>query len=161
MGEHIWDKQDASGLVHYTDAAFWDRLAGDLDERAHDGWDVEDSASEGSVSSWESGEDSLVPSTSTPGLHSRRSAPTRTTVRTNGRKSGLASWRHQSTPGSVDQSGGFAAVRKGVAGKIMRRWGATCGVSSSDTLLAVIDGQQPNQSRTGVGWVGEARCHSK
>ncbi|CAE8697243.1 unnamed protein product, partial [Polarella glacialis] len=39
--EHIWDKQDASGLVHYTDAAFWDRMAGDLDERCHDEWDVE------------------------------------------------------------------------------------------------------------------------
>ena len=29
-------------LYRYTDAAFWDRMAGDLDERCADGWDVED-----------------------------------------------------------------------------------------------------------------------
>ncbi|CAE8734404.1 unnamed protein product [Polarella glacialis] len=52
--EHIWDKQDASGLVHYTDAAFWDRMAGDLDERCHDEWDVESEHECGAASSSES-----------------------------------------------------------------------------------------------------------
>merc|ERR1719469_1085814 len=45
--EDVWDKHEASGLVWYTDAAFWDRRAGDLDERAHDAWDVADTESDG------------------------------------------------------------------------------------------------------------------
>merc|ERR1719359_501347 len=39
--EDIWDKKDASGLVHYTDAAYWNRQAGDFWERTVDDWDVE------------------------------------------------------------------------------------------------------------------------
>merc|ERR1719231_1499358 len=36
-----------------------------------------------------------------------------------------------------------------------RRWGGTCGNASSDTLLAVVEGQQPNRAGTGIGWVGQ------
>lgn len=39
--ELIWDKGDASGLVYYTDAAYWDAKQGDFDERTVDDWDVE------------------------------------------------------------------------------------------------------------------------
>lgn len=58
----------------------------------------------------------------------------------------------------VDQSGGLTGVRKGIAGKIMQRWGGACSASSSDTLLAVVEGQQPNRAGTGIGWVGEKRA---
>ena len=38
-------------ITRYTDAAFWDRMAGGLDERCADAWDVEsDSDREGSTS---------------------------------------------------------------------------------------------------------------
>ncbi|CAE7631943.1 Gpatch3, partial [Symbiodinium pilosum] len=112
--EHIWDKQDASGLVWYTDAAYWDRMAGDLDERCADAWDVEseprDVSSEDEVSE--------IP--------------------------------------AVEQGVGLAAVQRGVAGKIMRSWGADPSVQRpSSTLLAVVEGLQPNLSRTGLGWIGE------
>uniref|UniRef100_A0A0G4F6B2 G-patch domain-containing protein n=1 Tax=Chromera velia CCMP2878 TaxID=1169474 RepID=A0A0G4F6B2_9ALVE len=39
--ENPWDKHDASGLVHYTDAAFWDQMAGDFHERTADDLDVD------------------------------------------------------------------------------------------------------------------------
>ncbi|OLP88158.1 putative protein phosphatase 2C 35 [Symbiodinium microadriaticum] len=113
--EHIWDKQDASGLVWYTDAAYWDRLAGDLDERCADGWDVESEPRE--VSS----DDDVA-----------------------------------TIPPSVEQGAGLEAVQRGVAGKIMRSWGADPSVKRpSSTLLAVVEGLQPNMSRTGLGWAGE------
>jgi hypothetical protein len=38
--EDPWDKGDASGLVWYTDAQYWDALEGDLDDRTSDGLDV-------------------------------------------------------------------------------------------------------------------------
>ncbi|CAE7755741.1 Gpatch3 [Symbiodinium sp. CCMP2456] len=113
--EHIWDKQDASGLVWYTDAAYWDRLAGDLDERCADGWDVESDPRE--VSS-DDEEATIAP--------------------------------------AVEQGAGLEAVQRGVAGKIMRSWGADPSVKRpSSTLLAVVEGLQPNMSRTGLGWAGE------
>eukprot|EP00439_Symbiodinium_sp_Y106_P053484 s1591_g7.t1 len=116
--EHIWDKQDASGLVWYTDAAYWDRLAGDLDERCADGWDVESEPREVS-----SDDDAAT------------IAP------------------------SVEQGAGLEAVQRGVAGKIMRSWGADPSVKRpSSTLLAVVEGLQPNMSRTGLGWAGERSC---
>eukprot|EP00913_Durusdinium_trenchii_P032673 g30582.t1 len=98
--EQIWDKQDASGLVWYTDAAFWDRMAGDLDERCADGWDVEDEVNS------DTGIDEETPQL----RHSRR---------------------------------------------IMRSWGGHLSAAPSSTLLAVVEGLQPNMARTGLGWVGE------
>ena len=43
LGGRIWDKGDASGLVHYTDDMYWESNAvkGDFDERNTDDWDVE------------------------------------------------------------------------------------------------------------------------
>ena len=38
--EDPWDKGDASGLVWYTDAQYWDAMEGDLDDRTSDGLDV-------------------------------------------------------------------------------------------------------------------------
>jgi hypothetical protein len=38
--EDPWDKGDASGLVWYTDAQYWDAQEGDLDDRTSDGLDV-------------------------------------------------------------------------------------------------------------------------
>ncbi|CAE7400929.1 Gpatch3 [Symbiodinium natans] len=115
--EHIWDKQDASGLVWYTDAAYWDRLAGDLDERCADAWDVDSESRE--VSS----DEDMPPE-----------AP------------------------AMEQGVGLLAVQHGVAGKIMRSWGADPSVKRpSSTLLAVVEGLQPNLSRTGLGWAGESR----
>eukprot|EP01083_Nonionella_stella_P065073 170224_1 len=38
--ELIWDKGDASGLVYYTDAIYWDALKGGFDERLADDWDT-------------------------------------------------------------------------------------------------------------------------
>ena len=35
--EDPWDKGDASGLVWYTDAQYWDSMEGDLDDRTSDG----------------------------------------------------------------------------------------------------------------------------
>ncbi|CAJ1409216.1 unnamed protein product [Effrenium voratum] len=113
--ENIWDKQDASGLVWYTDAAFWDRMAGDLDERCADGWDVEGESDE----------------SSSPGSpHAIR---------------------------ALEQGTGLAAVRRGVAGQIMRSWGGCPSAAPSSTFLAVVEGQQPNTARTGLGWDGERR----
>jgi len=130
--EDVWDKHDACGLVWYTDAAFWDRRAGGLDERAHDAWDVEDEQSDGSCSSWESSAGARQPQ---PGAATARQRRCR--------------FR------GVSQAYGFASVRRGVAGKIMRRWGHACRPESSDTLLAVIEGLQPNTSKTGIGFTGE------
>ena len=39
--EAIWDKGDASGLVMYTDAVYWEKQRGDFDERQVDDWDVD------------------------------------------------------------------------------------------------------------------------
>ena len=43
LGGNIWDKGDASGLVHYTDDMYWESNAvkGDFDERNTDDWDVD------------------------------------------------------------------------------------------------------------------------
>ncbi|KAJ8044012.1 G patch domain-containing protein 3 [Holothuria leucospilota] len=38
--EIVWDK-GSSGLVFYTDAAYWDAEKGDFDERTSDDWDVD------------------------------------------------------------------------------------------------------------------------
>ncbi|PIK50918.1 putative G patch domain-containing protein 3 [Apostichopus japonicus] len=38
--EIVWDK-GSSGLVFYTDAAYWDAMKGDFDERTSDEWDVD------------------------------------------------------------------------------------------------------------------------
>ncbi|EGD81867.1 hypothetical protein PTSG_11400 [Salpingoeca rosetta] len=38
---HPWDKGDASALVWYTDAAYWDAQQGDFDERNADEYDVD------------------------------------------------------------------------------------------------------------------------
>ena len=38
--EVVWEK-GGSGLVFYTDAYYWDSLAGDFDERTADDWDVD------------------------------------------------------------------------------------------------------------------------
>lgn len=158
--EDIWDKHDASGLVHYTDAAFWDRLAGDLDERAHDGWDVEEDSGEDSVSSWESVEHDPATSAAAAEHSSMRSQCLRNPHGTNFHKSHLPVRKKRGRREGLDQSSGFAGVRSGVAGSIMRRWGSACSASSSDILLAVLDGQQPNKARTGLGWVGKMRHHS-
>merc|ERR1712151_695441 len=93
--ETVWDKQDATGLVMYTDAAYWDRLGGDLDERCHDAWDVEFSGDE-SVSSWDSASAEVLPT------RPRRNQ------------------RHCRRITDIDQSGGLDGVRRGAAGRIMR-----------------------------------------
>jgi len=121
--EHIWDKQDACGLVWYTDAAFWDQMAGDLDERAHDSWDVQAEDSDGSVSSWRSGD----------------------------------SFRSTRARRGIDQSDGLASVRRGAAGRMMKKWGGHCSAAPSAMLLAVVEGLQPNSAKTGIGWVGVSR----
>lgn len=121
--EHIWDKQDASGLVWYTDAAFWDRMAGGLDERCADAWDVESEGSGDAASSAGS---------------SPRNRPT-----------------------AMEQGTGLAAARQGVAGRIMRSWGGCPSAAPSSTLLAVVEGLQPNLARTGLGWVGDQRSRPK
>ncbi|CAK9020145.1 unnamed protein product [Durusdinium trenchii] len=118
--EQIWDKQDASGLVWYTDAAFWDRMAGDLDERCADGWDVEDEVNS------DTGIDEETPQL-----------------------------RHSRAAVGMEQGCGLAAVRRGAAGRIMRSWGGHLSAAPSSTLLAVVEGLQPNMARTGLGWVGE------
>ncbi|XP_033628485.1 G patch domain-containing protein 3-like isoform X1 [Asterias rubens] len=41
--EVTWDK-GSSGLVFYTDAAYWDKAEGDFDEKTSDDWDVDMSA---------------------------------------------------------------------------------------------------------------------
>lgn len=38
--EVVWEK-GGSGLVHYTDATYWDEEAGDFDEKTTDDWDVD------------------------------------------------------------------------------------------------------------------------
>eukprot|EP00933_Yihiella_yeosuensis_P005978 TRINITY_DN11059_c1_g1_i1.p1 TRINITY_DN11059_c1_g1~~TRINITY_DN11059_c1_g1_i1.p1 ORF type:complete len:296 (-),score=56.99 TRINITY_DN11059_c1_g1_i1:168-1055(-) len=119
--EHVWDKHDASGLVHYTDAAFWDRMAGDLDERCHDEWDVEPQESEQPDGSSDSESESSY------------------------RK------RH---PRAVLQGSGLSLALRGAAGRIMRSWGSRDLDKPSSTLLAVVEGLQPNVARTGLGWMG-------
>ena len=39
--DNPWDKGDASGLVHYTDALLWSERRGGFDELTTDSWDVE------------------------------------------------------------------------------------------------------------------------
>ncbi|CAK0872422.1 unnamed protein product [Prorocentrum cordatum] len=129
--EDVWDKHEASGLVHYTDAAFWDRMAGGLDERAHDGWDVEEEHSEGGgASAWSSDASGGADASSDTGA---ADGPGR-----RGRRV-----RHR-------RRGGLAGVRRGAAGRIMRRWGHACGEELSDTLLAVISGRT-NGEQLGKG----------
>ena len=125
--EHIWDKQDASGLVWYTDAAFWDRMAGDLDERCADAWDVEPDS------------DSESPASPASPKRRRLAAPVPLVAR----------------PRAMEQGTGLAAVRNGIAGRIMRLWGGCPSATPSSTLLAIVEGLQPNLARTGLGWVGE------
>eukprot|EP00929_Paragymnodinium_shiwhaense_P106517 TRINITY_DN71986_c0_g1_i1.p1 TRINITY_DN71986_c0_g1~~TRINITY_DN71986_c0_g1_i1.p1 ORF type:complete len:550 (-),score=120.74 TRINITY_DN71986_c0_g1_i1:136-1785(-) len=136
--ENIWDKQDASGLVHYTDAAFWDRMAGDLDERCHDAWDVEEEAPDSDCASAFSTDDDEE----RPGDGGTQAPPHR-----RGHLRKLVSVKAAAE--------GFAAVRKGVAGRLMRKWGGYCGAQPSDTLRAVTDGLQPNTSRSGLGFAGQ------
>ena len=38
--EVVWEK-GGSGLVFYTDAVYWDKVAGDFDEKTADDWDVD------------------------------------------------------------------------------------------------------------------------
>ena len=128
----IWDKQDASGLVWYTDAAYWDRMAGDLDERCADAWDVEESDAEVS--------------------------PTGSTMPSTSKLSKLTQPPLQGSSGSaMEQGTGLAAVRQGAAGRIMRLWGSHPTATPSSTLLAVVEGLQPNMARTGLGWSGDRR----
>lgn len=115
--EDPWDKHEASGLVIYTDAFFWDRQVGGLDERCPDGWDVEHSDGE-SVSASSAEEEEEERKAPRPRAHM-----------------------------------GLAGAVHGPAGRIMRRWGeAVCVAKPSSTLLAVVDGLQPNLTRTGLGW---------
>jgi len=46
--ENPWDKQDAQGLVYYTDASYWEINQGEFDERVSkvDDFDVEDDAAD-------------------------------------------------------------------------------------------------------------------
>eukprot|EP00494_Astrolonche_serrata_P003958 UN03968 len=41
-----WDKGDATGLVMYTDAMYWDNKLNDVDERMVDDWDLDFSKNE-------------------------------------------------------------------------------------------------------------------
>ena len=47
-----WEK-GGSGLVFYTDAAYWDRLNGDFDEQTADDWDVDMGIYEKGGNVWE------------------------------------------------------------------------------------------------------------
>jgi hypothetical protein len=39
--ELVWDKHDASALVMWTDAVYWEANRGDFDEQEADSFDVE------------------------------------------------------------------------------------------------------------------------
>lgn len=131
--EDIWDKKDASGLVHYTDAAYWDRQAGDFWERTVDDWDVESEESE----------------TRVPGCLGRN-------VSDDEEYEKECRDAIESLP---DQSSGLAAVRRGPAGRIMQKWNAKPPPEGSATLLAILEGTQPNLTGTGIGW--DPQVHSR
>mmetsp|Transcript_68855 Transcript_68855/g.128514 ORF Transcript_68855/g.128514 Transcript_68855/m.128514 type:complete len:533 (+) Transcript_68855:46-1644(+) len=180
--EDIWDKHDASGLVLYTDAAYWDRLAGDLDERAHDGWDVERHSAEdaqvdaaarsatvlGTLLDAEDGE--LKTRTFQPAPAMCAASAGEDDDDTQELEVNLSPQQVTRAPTSNGESSdeedpplpmtkrrrkevyGFDALRYGVAGKLMRRMGGSLCAQPSATFRAVVEGVVANRHRAGLGW---------
>mmetsp|Transcript_42241 Transcript_42241/g.99178 ORF Transcript_42241/g.99178 Transcript_42241/m.99178 type:complete len:541 (+) Transcript_42241:88-1710(+) len=174
--EDIWDKHDASGLVIYTDAAYWDQNAGGLDERAHDGWDVErhfegdeqvdaDARADTVLGVLRDARDGMLKHRKRPlaaSLSSQDTCQHESAAATT--EAASQSCSEEEDPASDDafaeEAGpkrrrkvyGFDALRYGVAGKLMRQWGGSICINPSDTFRAVVEGTVANRTRAGLGW---------
>eukprot|EP00055_Hartaetosiga_balthica_P002985 m.5982 g.5982 ORF g.5982 m.5982 type:complete len:469 (+) comp2525_c0_seq1:74-1480(+) len=146
-----WDKGDASALVHYTDAFYWDQHGGDFDERTADDWDVDFSAHYG--------------------LSSRgdRSAELLEEMRRFGHKAATphSTGRHHFVEGrergedSSSSTSGFEAHTRGMGSKLMREmgWqrGETLGSRGEGLDKPIEHGGKTSrkEKRYGIGFRGD------
>ncbi|XP_033113500.1 G patch domain-containing protein 3-like [Anneissia japonica] len=134
--EVVWEK-GGSGLVFYTDAAYWDAQKGDFDERTSDDWDVDTS-----IYYEKNGGDKDARDYVQMRLEQRL-------------RSG-----EQKISAFSKKIGAFEKHTKGIGRKVLQKHGWKDGDGLGRTIIGMADaldneGQHPKQ-KTGLGYHGES-----